>query len=115
MDILNKNIQYLKGVGPKKASRFKRLHIETVEELLYFIPRDYEDRSIFKSLRDGVRDEKITLKVEIIGQYILNRPRKNLSILKIPFRDSSGYGNLVYFNQDYLKDRFKMVNSIKME
>ena len=108
MDILNKNIQYLKGVGPKKASRFKRLHIETVEELLYFIPRDYEDRSIFKSLRDGVRDEKITLKVEIIGQYILNRPRKNLSILKIPFRDSSGYGNLVYFNQDYLKDRFKI-------
>ncbi|NLL82478.1 MAG: ATP-dependent DNA helicase RecG [Tissierellia bacterium] len=106
MDITKRNIQYLKGVGPKKASRFKRLNIETLEDLLYFIPRDYEDRSTIESLRDGIKNQKITLKVEIIGPYKINRPRKNLSILKIPFKDSTGYGNLVYFNQDYIKDRF---------
>ncbi|WFA09801.1 ATP-dependent DNA helicase RecG [Tissierella sp. Yu-01] len=106
MDSLNKNIQYLKGVGPKKAYRLRRLNIETIKDLIYFIPRDYEDRSSFKTLREGVKNEKITLDIEIVGPGTINKPRRNMSILKIPFKDSSGFGNLVWFNQDYLKDKF---------
>lgn len=108
MDSLNKNIQYLKGVGPKKAYRLRRLNIKTIKDLIYFMPRDYEDRSSFKTLREGVKNEKITLQIEIVGPGIINKPRRNMSILKIPFRDSSGFGNLVWFNQDYLKDRFSI-------
>jgi ATP-dependent DNA helicase RecG len=37
-------VQYLKGVGPKMAARFAIKKIETVEDLLYFLPRTYEDR-----------------------------------------------------------------------
>jgi len=37
-------VQYLKGVGPKMAARFAVKKIETVEDLLYFLPRTYEDR-----------------------------------------------------------------------
>jgi ATP-dependent DNA helicase RecG len=108
MDILNTNIQYLKGVGPKKSYRLRRLNIETIKDLIYFIPRDYEDRASINTLREGIKNEKLTLEVEIIGSGTLSRPRRNLSILKIPFRESSGFGNLVWFNQDYLKDKFKV-------
>ncbi|NMD05826.1 MAG: ATP-dependent DNA helicase RecG, partial [Deltaproteobacteria bacterium] len=37
-------IQYLKGVGPKMAARFAAKKINTVEDLLFFLPRTYEDR-----------------------------------------------------------------------
>lgn len=108
MDNLNLNVQYIKGVGPKKASWLRRLNVETVKDLIYFIPRDYDDRSLFKSLREAVNGEKISLEVEICGNPSLNRIRKNLSILKIPIKDNSGFGNLTFFNQDYLRDKFKI-------
>lgn len=108
MDNLNLNVQYLKGVGPKRAYRLRRLDINTVKDLIYFIPRDYDDRSNFKLLSEVANGEKIGLEVEVCGSSSLIRIRKNLSILKVPVRDSSGYGNLTFFNQDYLKDKFKI-------
>ncbi len=106
MGNLDMSIQYIKGIGPKKAYRLRRLNVETVKDLIYFIPRDYDDRTNFKTLIEGVKDEKISLEIEITGYGIINRPRKNLSILKVPFKDISGFGKLIWFNQDYLKDNF---------
>lgn len=108
MDNLNLNVQYVKGVGPKRAYRLRRLNINTIKDIIYFIPRDYDDRSNFKLLRDVANGEKISLEVEVCGNPSLNRIRKNLSILKIPVRDSSGYSTLTFFNQDYIKDKFKI-------
>ncbi len=108
MDNLNLNVQYVKGVGPKRAYRLRKLNINTIKDLIYFIPRDYDDRSNFKLLRDVANGEKISLEVEVCGNPSLRRIRRNLSILKIPVRDSSGYGTLTFFNQDFLKDKFKI-------
>ncbi|MDP2853802.1 MAG: ATP-dependent DNA helicase RecG [Smithellaceae bacterium] len=41
---LNMSVQFLKGVGPKMAVRFAAKKINTIEDLLYFLPRTYEDR-----------------------------------------------------------------------
>ncbi len=106
------NIQYLKGVGPKRASRLRRLNINTIEDLMYFVPRDYDDRSKFKTLRECTIGEKISLEVEVIGKGNILRPRKNLSIIKIPVRDSSHNAYLVWFNQEYLKDKFTIGEKI---
>ena len=43
-------VQYLKGVGPKMAQRFLAKKINTVEDLLYFLPRTYEDRREIKKI-----------------------------------------------------------------
>ena len=119
------NIQYLKGVGPKRASRLRKLNINTVEDLMYFIPRDYDDRSKFKTLRECMIGEKVSLEVEIIGKANILRPRRNLSIIKVPVKDSSHNAYLVWFNQEYLKDKFivgekiivngKKINKVGME
>lgn len=108
MESLSMNIQYIKGVGPKRAYKLKRLNIHTVEDLLYFIPRDYDDRSIFKTIRESSIGEKATLEVEVIGTPNIIRPRKNMSILKIPVRDNSANASLVWFNQDFLKNNFSV-------
>lgn len=106
MEKLSMSVQYVKGVGPKKYSRLKKLNIYTLLDLFYFIPRDYEDRTNFTALREASLGEKVSLDIEITGHPTIMRPRKNMSILKVPFKDRSGIGNLVWFNQDYLKDKF---------
>ena len=44
MDI-RENIQFLKGVGPKKAQALKKLGIENIYDLITYYPRRYEDQS----------------------------------------------------------------------
>jgi len=106
MNSLSIDIRYIKGVGPKRASRLNRLHINTLEDLIYFVPRDYDDRTIFRKLRDCNSGEKASLEIEIIGPPNIIRPRKNLTILKIPVKDISQTGYLTWFNQEYLKNKF---------
>lgn len=106
MGNLEMSIQYLTGIGPKRAYRLRRLNIESVKDLIYFIPRDYDDRTSYKTLMESIEGEKVSLKVEITGHGMISRPRKNLSILKVPFKDRSGFGKMTFFNQDYLKNQF---------
>lgn len=50
-------LQYLKGVGPRRAADLQRVGLHTVEDLLYRFPIRYEDRGTFQtiaSLRPGV-------------------------------------------------------------
>jgi ATP-dependent DNA helicase RecG len=45
-------IQYVKGVGPKRASLLAKKGIETVEDALFLLPYAYEDRRIMKDIAD---------------------------------------------------------------
>ncbi|MCF6466419.1 ATP-dependent DNA helicase RecG [Clostridium sp. Cult2] len=106
------NIQYVKGVGPKRARQLKRLNIHTVEDLLYFVPREYEDRTKFKNISQCVEGEQISLNVQISGYPSKMKPRRNLTILKIPVKDNSGHGHLVWFNQDYIANKLSIGDRI---
>jgi RecG-like helicase len=45
-------VQYLKGVGPRRAEMLERLGLRTVADLLFFFPRDYEDHTDRRSIAD---------------------------------------------------------------
>lgn len=107
-------IQYLKGVGPKRAKKLRRLNINTVKDLLYYFPRTYEDRRYFTKLRDCINGEKVNLKVFICGSPAILRPRKGLTIVKVPVRDDTGLGYLVWFNQEYMANSFDVGETIKV-
>lgn len=51
-------VQYLKGVGPKMAARFAAKKITTVEDMLFFLPRTYEDRREIRKI-NRLEAEKI--------------------------------------------------------
>ncbi len=55
---LNKNVQYIKGVGPNRVTLLKKLEIETLGDLITFFPREYEDRSKPKLISDLVDGEE---------------------------------------------------------
>ena len=55
---LNKNVQYIKGVGPSRVTLLRKLEIENLGDLITFFPRDYEDRSKPKNISELVDGEE---------------------------------------------------------
>ncbi len=108
MTDINTPIQYIKGVGPKRAFTLQKLNINTVYDLIYFFPRDYDDRSNIIPIKQLAIGQKAVVhgKVLSIGEYI---PRSGSikHILKIIIGDNSGFIEAIWFNQPYLKNIFK--------
>jgi len=100
------DIRYLKGVGPKKAELLEKLSIKQVEDLLYYMPRRYEDRrksTLIKDLKVG-EYQLINGKVLKTSTYVTkNRTR----VFQVTLGDSTGVIYCVWFNQLFLKDTFK--------
>ena len=55
---LEKNVQFIKGVGPNRVTLLKKLEIENLGDLITFFPREYEDRSKPKQIKDLVDGEE---------------------------------------------------------
>lgn len=55
---LEKNVQFIKGVGPNRVTLLKKLEIETLGDLITFFPREYEDRSKPKQIKDLIDGEE---------------------------------------------------------
>ncbi len=60
--MLNDPTTAIQGIGPKKAQiLMEEAGIETVEDLLYYIPRKYIDRSFFKLIKDCFINDVVTV------------------------------------------------------
>lgn len=99
-------VQYVKGVGPKRASLFKRLGIETLKDLLYFVPKRYEDRSNLKPINSLESDTYHTVFCQVVDVQE-ERIRNNLTLIKARVRDNTGEATAIWFNQTYLKNILK--------
>ncbi len=100
-------VRYLKGVGPKRASFLSRLGIETVEDLLATLPRRYEDRSHFTTVR-SLRVGELQTTVGTVLSIGEKKTRKGLSMVEVAFGDATGVLKGVWFNQPYLKYAFSV-------
>jgi len=102
-------IQYLKGIGPKRAKSFSKLGINTIEDLLYYFPRRYEDRTNFISISKLQEGQTYTIKAQVLakGERQSFR-RKGFNIIEVAVGDSTGKIFCVWFNQPYLKEYFKV-------
>lgn len=97
-DFLDIPVSILSGVGPKRAESFNRKGINSVLDLLYYLPRGYEDRSQiipFDQLEDG-QQAYIRGKVIWSGEERLFRARKTL--YKIIITEGINKVELVWFN-----------------
>ncbi|MBN2079880.1 MAG: ATP-dependent DNA helicase RecG [Spirochaetes bacterium] len=79
--MLDQPVTALRGIGPRKAVLLKEeAGIETVEDLLYYIPRRYIDRSYFKSIKDCFVNENVTVAGTIRRVGVSGRGRKFLEV-----------------------------------
>ena len=111
MDVLDKNIQFVKGIGPKKASKLNKLNIFTIKDLLYYFPRAYEDRSNVKKIWQLAHDEKACTK-GVISDIKSHTAKNKIKVTKFIIRDETGFLSLAFFNQEYLTKVFKKGDSV---
>jgi len=88
---LSTEVQYVKGVGPMRAELLASRGVRTVEDLLYYTPFRYEDRTRVTPIRDLVPGQTAT----ILGRVLtcgLMRTRGGMYIYELSAVDASGAG-----------------------
>lgn len=83
------SVQYIKGVGPKMAEKLSRLGIRTVEDLLYYYPRNWEDRRQFCPLKGAKNDQEMTFRGTIKSVHFAETP-SGYAIVTALIQDESG-------------------------
>lgn len=108
---LERVIQYVKGVGPKRASYLKNLGVSNVRDLLMHFPYRYEDRSQFTEIAQAQIGDYVTLKGEIRAKddifiyppKLQWRAGRRNRITKAIVDDGTDRIVCVWFNQPYMK------------
>ena len=101
---LDSDVQYVKGVGPRRASLLASRGIRTVSDLLLHIPKSYQDRASFVpllSLRIG-QDAAVHARV-YRSRIIQTRTRGR--ILDVILTDGSGFVHAKWFHGNHLQTR----------
>lgn len=101
MPALDDSIQFVKGIGPKKAKLFEKLHIRTLRDALETYPRDYEDRTRITCIADIDAEDKYAIRAVVGTEPRVSRIRKGLTLVKCTIFDESGSLNVTYFNNPY--------------
>ena len=104
---LSDSIQYVKGVGPKKKVELNRLGIKTVYDLLTYYPRTYEDQSVLTKIADLKAGCQATVAGVIVNVSDRQGSRRGMTIITALIGDGSGFLQITWFNQKYLKKQLK--------
>jgi ATP-dependent DNA helicase RecG len=102
---LDTNVMYVKGIGPRIGQMLATKGIETVEDLLYYLPFRYEDRVNPRTIAELKPGEMAS----VIGEVrtsMLFRTRK-MPIFEVNFAQGRTRLKCLWFHGGYLKDRFK--------
>jgi ATP-dependent DNA helicase RecG len=100
-------IQSLKGIGPAKAKLFSKLGIRNVEDLFYYYPRTYKDKSIVTDIAELVPENQYTVRVRVMNKPQEIRSRNGLLMVKTVVSDDTGKLNVVWFNNRFIKNSIK--------
>lgn len=100
MDI-STNIQYLKGVGEKRAKILGKLGIFTVGDLLRFYPREYTDWSNVTSIAAAPFDEPCCIKATVDHKPRGAKVSKAMTVYKTVATDGESLLNITIFNSKY--------------
>lgn len=94
------------GIGAKTFSLFQKLNLQTVFDLFYHLPREYQDRRNFIGF-DKIEPGKFQVLLGTVGETHSRNLRQNLKITKAAFYDDYGLLNLVWFNRPHIARSLK--------
>lgn len=98
---LQTDIRYLKGVGESRAALYQKLGIETVEDLLYHIPRRYIDLTRPTPLAAAVPGQKCAVRALLAAKGREQRIRRGLSVFRLTAVDGPVTLHITFFNAKY--------------
>ena len=103
---LDKDVKYVKTVGPNRVKLLNKLNIYTLKDLITYYPRDYEDRSKPKNLYECVDGEEVLIEAMATSR-ISEMHKGRMTISKLVVKDQTGTCYITWFNQGYLRDKFQ--------
>ena len=112
VDLL-KDAKYIKGVGPNRIKQLNSLGIYTLEDVISYYPRGYENRGIKKDIAELVDGEDALIEAKCVSRMTEIRIRKNMTIYKLVVRDETATCTLTWFNVPFLKKRFIVGDTYK--
>lgn len=98
---LQTDIRYLKGVGESRAALYQKLGIETVEDLLYHIPRRYIDLTRPTPLAAAVPGQKCAVRALLAAKGREQRIRRGLLVFRLTAVDGPVTLHITFFNAKY--------------
>ena len=104
---LEKDVKYIKGVGPNRVQLLNKIGIYTLKDLITYYPRTYEDRSKAKNICECIDGEEALIDAVAIGRVQEIRLRGK-TMYKLQVRDETGTATATWFNQSYLKSKFEI-------
>ena len=107
-EYLDKEVKYIKGVGPKKAESLNKIGIYSVKDLIEYFPRAYDDRSIVKKLADILEGERVTVEASIVNSVYTRFLGKFKSVSKVVISDGTEQAICTWFNQPYVGNQLKI-------
>jgi ATP-dependent DNA helicase RecG len=98
---LEQPAQFLKGVGPKRAEALARLGVRTARDLLFHVPRRYEDATTVTPISDLQVGADATVIGQVVDKGVIPT-RAGLRIFRVQLRDGSGKIECAWPGQPFL-------------
>lgn len=105
-------LQYVKGIGPRRAAALEEIGVHSVQELLHYFPFDYLDRSSIVKIRELRRyidaEKPVTVIGEVFRQELRRSRRSNRLVFFLTLKDETGTVTCVFFQGvQWYKDAFE--------
>lgn len=101
------SVRYLKGIGEKRAELFQKLGVSTLEDLLYHLPRGYEDRTDVRDVSGLVEGESVCVRVSLAGGIRSFRARTGARVIQSTMTDGTGVMYVTWFNAPYVEKKLR--------
>ncbi len=107
-DALQTSLQFIKGVGPRRAEALAEAGLLVLEDLLLRLPIRYEGRSRFQPI-GGVRPgETVSVVGQVLSSGVRSTRRRGFQVFEMLLEDDTGNIRAVFFNQAFLKGVFEV-------
>ena len=104
---LSTSLLELPGVGPARGKGLEKLGLRTVEDLLRYYPRGYEDRRQMSTIASAPEGVPVCLTLTVAEPPVFSYVRRGLELVRVRLVDDADSLTATFFNQSYLKDAFR--------
>ena len=105
-EVLATPLQFLKGVGPRRAADFEHAGLITIEDLLYRFPIRYEDRSRLQSITSLKPGSTVAVAGRVLSCGLRSTRRPGFKIFDAVIDDGTASIRVSWLNQAFLRDVF---------
>jgi len=109
--ILDEKVSVLRGISDKRAALFSKLAVHSCEDLLWHLPRDYEDWSELSDICDLADEDTACFRANVITVPQLNRRGRNSQTV-VKLQDDTGVISAVWFNQPWIAKQINRGDSL---